>query len=51
MDRLQEEKNRLEVENIKIKSKSKSKIGPEVAMKFLGTLIDLNDVQKLKEKC
>lgn len=50
LDRLQEEKNRLEIENIKIKSKSKSKIGPEAAMKFLDTLIDLNDDSEAKRK-
>ena len=50
LDKLQEEKKTLELENLKIKSKSKSKIGPETAFKFLDTLIDLNSDTEAKRK-
>lgn len=50
LDKLQEEKKTLELENLKIKAKSKSKIGPEAALHFLDTLIDLNDDTEAKRK-
>lgn len=50
LDKLQEKKKTLELENLKIKSKSKSKIGPKTAFKFLDTLIDLNSNTEAKRK-
>ena len=43
LEKLEEEKNRLENENIKLKLKSNSKITPEIALNFLNSMIDVDN--------
>lgn len=48
--KLEEEKEKLEIENIKLKSKSKNKMTPEIALRFLESLMDLDDDSFSKKK-
>ncbi len=43
LEKLEEEKNRLENENKKLKLKSNSKITPEIALNFLNSMIDVDN--------
>ena len=48
---LEEEKNRLETENIKLKLKTKTKLTPEDAVNFLQSMIDVdNNTQSYKKR-
>ena len=48
--KLEEEKEKLEIENVKLKSKSKNKMTPEIALRFLESLMDLDDDSFSKKK-
>lgn len=50
LSKLEEEKAKLEIENVKLKSKNKNKMTPEIALRFLESLIDLDDDSFSKKK-
>ena len=50
LSKLEEEKAKLEIENVKLKSKNKNKMTPEIALRFLESLMDLDDDSFSKKK-
>lgn len=51
LDALTEEKNQLELENMKLALKSKTKLIPEDALNFLHSMIDLdNNIEAYKKR-
>lgn len=51
LDALTEEKNQLEIENLKLQTKAKSKLTPEDGLNFLHSMIDLdNNTEAYKKR-
>lgn len=50
LDRLEAEKHKFEIENIRLKTKNKNKLTPKMALAFLKSLMDMNSTTELQRK-
>lgn len=50
LNRLEAEKHKLEIENIRLKTKNKNKLTPKMALAFLKSLMDMNITTKSQRK-